>query len=213
MDNDQLPLHAQRIGLLGGTFDPVHYGHLVIAEEVRVSLHLDTMVFIPAGQPPHKMEHTSAAPKHRLAMLQLATASNPYFTYSRVEIDRPGPSYLADTLHILRECWGQHIELDFVLGWDSLVELPGWYQPERIIALLTKLIAVGRPGHVERIDTTRQELEAKLPGIAQRLRIIPVPQLDISSTDLRQRVAEGRPIKYQLPEAVEQYIIDHGLYR
>ncbi len=213
LDSDQLLPHARRIGLLGGTFDPVHYAHLVIAEEVRVSLQLDTVVFIPAGQPPHKMERASAAPEHRLAMLRLAIASNPYFTYSRVEIDRPGPSYLADTLRILRAQWGEQVEIDFMLGWDSLTELPTWYHPQDIVTALSKLVAVGRPGHVERADITKRELEARLPGIAQRLYVIPVPQLDISSTELRHRVAVGKPIKYQVPESVEQYIADHGLYR
>ena len=217
MDSDQgiyqLPLHARRIGLLGGTFDPIHYAHLVVAEEVRASLQLDTIVFIPAGQPPHKMEHASAAPEHRLAMLRLAIASNPYFTYSRVELDRPGPSYLADTLRILRTQWGQQVEIDFILGWDSLTELPNWYHPQDIVAALSKLVAVGRPGHVEKVDITKRELEARLPGIAQRLHVVPVPQLAISSTELRHRVAAGKPIKYQVPEAVEQYIADHNLYR
>ncbi|HEY7417310.1 MAG TPA: nicotinate-nucleotide adenylyltransferase [Ktedonobacteraceae bacterium] len=213
MDSDQLPPHTRRIGLLGGTFDPIHYAHLVVAEEVRASLHLDTVVFIPVGQPPHKPERASTAPEHRLAMLRLAIASNPYFIYSRVEIDRPGPSYLADTLRLLRAQWGQQVELDFVLGWDSLIELPNWHHPQDIVAALSKLVAVGRPGHVEKLDTTKQELEAHLPGITQRLLVIPVPQLDISSTDLRHRVSEGKPIKYQVPEAVEQYIGNHGLYR
>jgi len=201
----------QRVGLIGGTFDPIHYGHLVIAEEVRATLNLAEMVFIPAGQPPHKAGHTNAATHQRLAMLKLALATNPHFTISRVEIDRAGLSYLVDTLRILQKQWGNQTELSFVMGWDSLEEFHNWYQPLGILDQLTQLIAVGRPGHVEESEYIAR-LEARLPGISQKLLILPVPQLEISSTDLRRRVAEGKPIKYQVPEAVEQYIMEHGLY-
>src|SRR5579862_4080176 len=110
----------KRIGLMGGTFDPIHNAHLMIAEEVRAILKLTEIVFILAGQPPHKPGRNVSAVKHRLAMLELAIAANPHFSYSRVELDRPGPSYLVDTLHILHEQWGPEIELNFILGWDSL---------------------------------------------------------------------------------------------
>ena len=203
---------SRRIGLFGGTFDPIHYGHLVIAEEVRASLDLAEMVFIPAGQPPHKPGRTITPVDQRLAMLELAIASNPHFSYSRVEIDRPGPSFLVDTLRILRNEWGTERELYFVIGWDSLEELHTWYKPREILAELTHLVAVHRPGYVDD-PAYNQLLETRLPGILQRLLIVQAPQLHISSTDLRQRVAEGRPIKYQLPEAVEYYIQEHGLYR
>jgi nicotinate-nucleotide adenylyltransferase len=202
----------KRIGLIGGTFDPVHYGHLAVAEEVYATLGLAEMVFIPAGQPPHKPERVITGVRHRLAMLELAIASNPHFTLSRVEVERPGPSYLADTLRILREQWGSDVALYFLLGWDSLEELHTWYRPDAILARLTRLVAVGRPGYGDEGERLKQ-LEARLPGIAQRLLVVPAPQLEISSTDLRRRVAEGRPIKYQLPEAVEQYIVEHHLYR
>jgi nicotinate-nucleotide adenylyltransferase len=202
----------KRIGLIGGTFDPVHYGHLVVAEEVYATLGLAEMVFIPAGQPPHKPGRVITEVRHRLAMLELAIASNPHFTLSRVEVDRPGPSYLADTLCILREQWGSGTALYFLLGWDSLEELHTWYRPDAILAQLTHLVAVGRPGYSDEGER-REQLEARLPGITQRLLIVSAPQLEISSTDLRRRIVEGRPIKYQLPEAVEQYIVEHHLYR
>ncbi len=203
---------TRRIGLMGGTFDPIHYGHLVIAQEVYAALGLTEMVFIPAGQPPHKLGQRCTESYHRLAMVELAIASNPHFTHSRVEIDRQGPSYLVDTLRMLHDQWGPETELFFVIGWDSLKEFHLWYQATAILAQLTRLVAVRRPGYEEDREY-HQQLETRLPAIAQRLVVVPAPQLAISSTDLRLRAAEGRPIKYQIPEVVEQYIVEHGLYQ
>ncbi len=204
----------RRIGLLGGTFDPIHYGHLVIAEEVHSTLDLAEMVFIPAGQPPHKRTRTTTPAHHRLTMLELALASNPHFSISLVEMDRAGPSYLVDTLRLLRAQWGMNVELAFVIGWDSLEELHTWYDPQGILAQLDALVVVARPGYSDALDENQHNslLESRLPGILQRLRVVQAPLLEISSTDLRQRVAQGRPIKYQTPEAVEQYILEHALY-
>ena len=204
--------HKRRIGLIGGTFDPIHYAHLAIAEEVRTTLDLAEMVFIPAGEPPHKIGQPLAPVHDRLAMLQLAIASNPHFTYSRVELDRPGPSYLVDTLRILHAEWGRDIELYFVIGWDGLEELHHWRNPLGILEQLTHLVVVKRPGHQVDIEYNKQ-LEVRLPGIMQRLLVVSAPQLDISSSDLRRRVAEKRSIKYLLPETVERYIYEHGLYQ
>lgn len=212
MEQSKAFTDLRRIGLLGGTFDPIHIGHLAIAENVRAELNLEVMVFIPAGLPPHKLERMNTAAHHRLAMLKLAIASNPHFTYSRVELDRPGPSYLVDTLHILRQQWGQEVELYFLMGWDSLQELHRWYDPQGILAQLNSIVAVGRPGYTDKIEYNR-ELEARLPGITQRLTVVDTPRLEISSSDLRRRVAQGRPIKYLVPESVEQYIIEQQLYR
>lgn len=203
---------VRRIGLMGGTFDPIHIAHLIVAEEVYTALGLTEMVFIPAGHPPHKLARTSTASHHRLAMVELAIASNPHFSISRVEVDRPGPSYLVDTLRLLHTQWGPQIELNFVIGWDSLEDFPTWYDPAGILAQLTHLVAVRRPGYVENI-AYNQQLETRLPGITERLQVVAVPQLDISSTVLRRRRAEQRSIKYQTPEAVECYIIEHDLYR
>lgn len=205
--------HGKRIGLIGGTFDPIHYGHLVIAEEVQAVLNLTDMIFIPAGQPPHKLKRESTPVQHRLAMLRLAIASNPCFSISSLEIERPGPSFLVDTLRILREAWGEEVEISFVLGWDSLEDLHKWYNPTGILAHLNHLVAVGRPGYSDDDEAEyNKQLEEELPGITQLLLVVPTPQLAISSTDLRQRVAEGRPIKYQTPEVVERYISEHRLY-
>jgi len=202
----------RRVGLLGGTFDPIHYGHLVIAEEVRTTLQLSEMVFMPAGQPPHKPGRIVTEAHHRLAMLKLAIASNPHFTISLVDVDRQGPSYTVETLRLLHQQWGEQKAIYFVIGGDSLEYLLTWHDPAGILELLTALVAVQRPGYEETSDY-RDVLEERLPGIKQRLVIVQAPQLDISATDLRRRVAEGRPIKYQTPEAVERYIAQHGLYR
>jgi nicotinate-nucleotide adenylyltransferase len=202
----------RRIGLLGGTFDPIHYGHLVVAEEVRAGLDLAEMLFVPAGQPPHKQEDDITPAHHRLAMLELAIKSNPHFSISLVDLDRPGPSYTVDTLRLLCRQWGGQAAIYFVIGWDSLEELSSWYEPEGILELVSHLVAVHRPGY-EEAPQERSRLEKRLPMLKQRLLTMAAPQLEISATDLRQRVADGRPVKYQVPEAVEDYIAQHGLYR
>lgn len=207
----QVP-QRRTIGLMGGTFDPIHMAHLIMAEEVRTTLGLSQIVFVPAGEPPHKMLRPVTPVQHRLAMVELAIITNPHFTISRVEIDRSGPSYLVDTLRQLHEEWGPDVAISFIIGWDSLEDFPGWYKPREILEQLTHLIAVRRPGYVDDI-AYNEKLEARLPGLKEKLRIVPVPQLDISSTDIRQRVAEQRPIKYQVPAAVEEYIRAHGLYQ
>lgn len=203
--------HKRRIGILGGTFDPIHYGHLVIAEEVRVALDLTEVVFIPAGQPPHKLSHAITPAHHRVAMLELALASNPSFFCSRIEVERDGPSYTVDTLHTLREQWGPNTAIDFIIGWDSLEEFHTWHEAPALLATLTHLVAVRRPGY-EDDEEYNKTLEARLPSILQRLLIVQAPQLDISATELRERVANGKPIKYQTPEPVEAYIRKNMLY-
>ncbi len=196
-----------RVGVLGGTFDPIHIGHLVAAEEARVQLRLDQVVFVPAGLPPHKLTNHVAPVDHRLAMVKLAIASNPYFTVSRVDIDRFGPCYTVDTIELLRDEWGGEVELYFILGSDSMADVPTWHRPERLIRLC-RLAVVERPGY----QVDMEELERMLPGITSRVHFVHSPQLDISSTDIQRRVHEGLPIKYQVPEAVEDYIYEHELY-
>ena len=203
--------HRRRVGILGGTFDPVHYGHLVIAEEVRATLDLTEIVFIPAGQPPHKLSHHITPVHHRVTMLELALATNHSFFCSRIEVERHGPSYTADTLQTLREQWGPDTDIDFIIGWDSLEELHTWHDAPRLLATLTHLVAVRRPGY-EDDDEYNNTLEKRLPGILQRLLIVPAPQLDISATNMRERIANRQPIKYQTPEPVEAYIRKNMLY-
>ena len=196
-----------RVGVLGGTFDPIHNGHLVAAEEVRAQLDLDRVVFVPAGLPPHKLTEPISPVEHRLAMVELAIASNTYFTVSRVDIDRFGPCYTVDTMELLRDDWGGDVELYFIMGSDSLADIPTWHQPARLIRLC-RLAVIERPGY----GVDMGELERLLPGITSRVRFVNSPQLDISSTDIQRRVRGGLPIKYQVPEVVEDYIYQHELY-
>jgi nicotinate-nucleotide adenylyltransferase len=197
-----------RVGVLGGTFDPIHIGHLVSAEEARVELELERVVFTPAGLPPHKLDHVVSPMEHRLAMLELAIASNPHFATSRVDIDRFGPCYTVDTIELLRDEWGAGVEIYFIMGSDSLLDILTWHNPQRLIRLC-RFAVVSRPGY--RVDL--DELDALLPGLASRVQMLNAPELAISSTDIQRRVREGLPIKYQVPKAVENYIYQHKLYQ
>ncbi|HEX7733890.1 MAG TPA: nicotinate-nucleotide adenylyltransferase [Ktedonobacteraceae bacterium] len=201
----------ERIGVLGGTFDPVHYAHLAIAEEVYHALRLARVVFVPAGQPPHKMGYRVTPVEQRVHMLEQAIAPNPHFALSLVDVRRAGPSYTVDTLRLLRSEWGPRAEFFFVIGGDSLRDLPSWHDPAGVIAQAT-IVALVRPGYGE-LERYGSELAERLPGIEERLITLEGPHMEISSTDLRQRVFKGRPIKYQTPEIVEHYILQHGLYR
>ncbi len=195
------------IGVFGGTFDPIHIGHLVIAEEVRVKLGLERVVFVPARLPPHKLDHVVSLVEHRLAMVELAIASNPHFAVSKVDIDRCGPSYTVDTIKLLRDEWGGGVEIYFIMGSDSLLDILTWHNPQRLIRLC-RFAVVSRPGYQVDLD----ELDDLLPGVAARVQMLNAPELAISSTDIQRRVREGLSIKYQVPEAVEDYIYQHKLY-
>jgi nicotinate-nucleotide adenylyltransferase len=194
-----------RIGVLGGTFDPIHYGHLAAAEEARAKLNLREVIFVVAGLPPHKLDEEIAPAEDRYAMVELAVASNPHFSVSPIDIDRPGPSYTVDTIALLRQEWTE--EIYFIMGIDSLMEIDTWHQPQRLIQLC-RLVAVERPGY----EPDLERLEETIPGITARTEIIDMPEVDISSTDLQRRVREGLPIKYQVPPEVEEYIYQHRLY-
>ena len=198
-----------KVGVLGGTFDPIHHGHLVAAEEVWTKLQLSCVLFVPAGQPPHKLGRAISPAAHRLAMVELAIAGNPRFLLSRVDVERVGPSYSVDMLAALRGQLGPAAELHFIIGFDSLADLLTWHDPGRLVQLC-RIAAVTRPGY-HWYDLAG--LEAAIPQARQRIDIVEIPQLDISSSDLRWRVAEGRPITYQVPRAVERYIEKQGLYR
>ena len=197
-----------KIGLLGGTFDPIHMGHLIIAEEVRLKLALDEVLFIPAGQPWLKSERRVAPGEHRLEMLKLAIGPNPHFKVSTIELERPSPSYSVDTVSALQDELGAEVELYFIIGFDALAELPIWKEPSRLLGLC-QIVAVGRPGYAE-LDW--RSLEQSIPGISSRVVVVDVPQIDISSTQIRERVAEGLSISHLVPEAVERYILKHRLY-
>lgn len=197
-----------RIGLIGGTFDPIHTGHLIIAEEAVNALELDQVVFAPAGQPPHKPADGISDPEHRSKMVQLAIADNEQFTVSRVDLDRAGPCYTVDTIRLVQSAWGPSTEVCFLIGGDSLRDLPTWHQPERLLHMC-QLVAVPRPGYQPDLEA----LDVLLPGASQQITILDAPTLDISSTEIRARIREGRSIRYLVPRSVERYIGQHGLYR
>lgn len=198
----------RRVGVLGGTFDPIHIGHLILGESARQELTLERVIFVPAGEPWRKSGRELAAAQHRLAMVRLAIAGNPHFQVSTVEVERPGPSYTADTLALLRDQLGPQAELLFIMGRDSLADLPHWREPQRIIAL-ARLAVAERPGWPLPPD---EELERALPGIRARLTTFPMAAVDLSSSEIRRRCHEGRSIRYLVPAAVEEYIHAQGLY-
>ena len=197
-----------KIGIIGGTFDPVHNGHLAIADEAVSRLALEEVLFVPAGRPWLKADQPVTAVAHRAEMVRRAIAGSPCYQLSTVEIDRPGPSYAVDTIAELRRQYGTGADLYFILGWDSLSELPRWHQPARLIDLCY-LVAVPRPGQAA---PDLDSLEAHVPGISQRVILMDRPMVDISATDIRQRVALGQTVDHLVPEPVAQYIRQHRLY-
>ena len=196
-----------RIGIIGGTFDPIHVGHLIIADQVRTHLGLSRMVFVPAGLPPHKLDQQITDPEQRLEMIKLAIADNPHFCVSRIDVDRFGPSYTVDMVRLFLDAWGANTEIHFLMGSDSLAELVTWRQPDRLMRLC-RIVAVGRPGY----EVDLQELDRLLPGAALLVRLLDTPTLDISSTDIRRHVHNSHSIRYMVPQTVEHYIYEHGLY-
>lgn len=195
------------IGVLGGTFDPIHLGHLVVAEAVREALELDSMLFVPAWVNPRKVGRAQAAAEHRLEMLRLALSGNPAFEICPIEIDRGGPSYTVDTLEALRADFGARASLSFVMGADSLADLPRWHRPEDIVRL-ARLAVVPRSGHRPDVDA----LEADVPGLRRALTNVEAPVIEISATAVRARAAAGRSIRYLVPEPVREYIEGRSLY-
>jgi len=196
------------IGILGGTFDPIQLAHLAVAEEARTRLDLAEIIFVPAGQPWLKANSPISTAEHRIQMVRLAIADKPYFKLSTVEIDRAGPSYSVDTVAELQGQLGAGDELFFILGWDSLAELPLWREPSRLIQMC-RLVAVPRPGYSA---PDLKKLEADILGLSQRVILMDKPEIDISATDIRNRVAHGLSISHLVPEPVERYIKQHRLY-
>ena len=198
-----------KLGVLGGTFDPIHNGHMAVADEVRKRLELDEILFIPTGQPWLKAEKPLTEAKYRTEMVRLAIADRSYYKLSTMEIDREGPSYTVDTMAELKNQCGNGSDLFFILGWDSLAELPEWREPGRIIRLC-RLVAVPRPGY-KRPDL--KMLEKNIPGLTERVTVLDKPKVDISASDIRERVGRGQAIGGLVPEAVKRYIREKGLYR
>ncbi len=196
------------IGVLGGTFDPIHKGHIVVAEETRARLNLAEVLFIPAGQPWLKEGSPILAAEHRVQMVRLAIADKPYFKLSTVEIDRAGPSYTVDTITELQAQLGAGDELFFILSRDTLAQLPQWREPSRLIEMC-RLVAVPRPGY---LLPDLNSLEAIISGLSQRLILLDKPEVDIGATEIRTRVAQGLSIRHLVPEPVDEYIRQHRLY-
>lgn len=197
-----------RVGILGGTFDPIHVGHLILAEEARIALALDRVLFVPAALPWRKADRAITPGHERLVMVKLAIAGNPHFVASTIELEREGPTYTADTLEQLRSELGPGVELWFIVGADALSDLPYWKEPERILKL-ARLAVAGRAGYAR---GQAEQIERLLPGIAARIDPVPMPVIEISSSRLRHRLALGTSAHYWLPRTVEDYIVAHRLY-
>lgn len=198
----------KRLGIMGGTFDPIHYGHLVAAEMARAEFSLNKVLFIPSGTPPHKDRSDITAAGLRFEMVERAIQDNPAFEISALELRRKGPSYTVDTLRVLRRTWPEH-EFYFITGSDALRQIFSWREVEEIL-MMTKFIGAARPGF-DASDFLLQ-VQKERPETQERIHYIEVPALAISSTDIRARVKRGQPIRYLLPEPVRLYIQQHGLY-
>ncbi len=225
------------IGVMGGTFDPIHLGHLAVADEARDALGLDRILFVPAGLPPHKPHGAVASTEDRVAMVRLAIAGNPAFALSRVDVDRPGPSYTTETMALLRHgvvtegstgmgpgtsrgvgaatsggvgagTSANGIQLTLIMSTETLAGLPGWREPRRLLEEC-RVAVVPREGHAA---PTRAWLSEQFPGLEDQFDLLEGPRLGISSTAIRERIAAGRSIRYLVPEAVERHIADHHLY-
>jgi len=196
------------IGVLGGTFDPIHMGHLIIAEEVKARLNLAEVLFVPAGQPWLKANNLISPAEHRVQMVRLAIADEPSFKLSTMEIERAGPSYTVDTIAELRGQIEAGDKLFFILGWDNLMQLPQWREPTRLVTMC-RLVPVPRVGYP---SPDFNSLEAAIPGLSQSIIMLDTPQIEISSSEIRDRVARGLSIHHLVPVPVEQYIKQHKLY-
>lgn len=195
-----------RIGIFGGTFDPIHYGHLAIAEDARSALNLDRVLFVPTARQPFKGDRMVAPAAQRLAMVEHACVDNLAFEPSAIELERPGISYTVTTLETL----AQRLlgDLFFILGADALRDLPRWYQVEHMLTL-ARFVAIGRPD----VAVDQHELGRALPMLADRLIVLDGPQINLSSTELRQRIAQRRSVRYLMPDSVIDYIEQRSLYR
>lgn len=209
----QTGVHAgPRYGILGGTFDPPHLGHLMLAQEVYSRMALDRVWFVPAREPPHKAGKTITAAEDRLAMVERAIAADERFAVSTVELERPGPSYTVDTLRELRALWGASAWMVLILGWDMLEYLPKWHDAANVVACADQIVAVHRPGFVA-LASDLDWLEQQIPGLRKKVALVPTPQLAISGTEIRARVAQLLPVRYLTPDTVATYIETRGLYR
>ena len=196
-----------KIGILGGTFDPPHIGHLIVAEQACAQMQLDEVWFAPAGQPPHKRDRPVTEAEHRVAMVRLAIADNPCFKLCLTDVERPGPHYSTDLMQLLRE-QQPHNQWYFVVGEDSLADLPNWHDPRQFVQLATLAVA-HRPGYQPDLAV----LEQTIPGLSQRVAWVNSPLVYVSSSDLRAQARQGLPLRYVVPDGIAAYVQAHRLYR
>jgi nicotinate-nucleotide adenylyltransferase len=194
------------IGVLGGTFDPIHIGHLIVAEEARIKLGLREVLFVPAGQPWLKLDRNITPTVHRVEMVRRAIADNPHFKLCTLEVERPCPSYTVDTLTMLQKQLGNEASLFFILGRDTLAELPLWKEPEKLVQLC-RLVVAPRLGSKD-----LKHLETAIPGLLDKVIQLDMPVIGISSSGIRQRIAQGLSIRYLVPAEVEKHITEHKIY-
>ncbi|HSL44296.1 MAG TPA: nicotinate-nucleotide adenylyltransferase [Anaerolineales bacterium] len=199
--------HHERVGLFGGTFDPPHVGHLILASEAKSQLELTRVLWTVTPDPPHKQDQWITSLEHRLAMVKLAIEDEPAFELSDIELNRPGPHYTLDTIKLLAE-QNPGAEIVPIIGGDSLNDLPTWHKPKEILYAAHWVGVMRRPGE----QTNLQELERELPGITSKVHYVDAPLLEIASREIRNRVAAGKPFRYYLPEPVYEYIEQHHLY-
>lgn len=197
-----------RIGVFGGTFDPPHLGHLILAMEAQYQLRLDRLLWVPTQSPPHKQDQTITPIDIRLQLVQTAISGNPDFEISRIEIDRPGPQYAADTVCLLAEQYPGS-EICYLIGSDSLNDFPDWHEPETIVSVCSCLGVMRRPGQMPDL----KKLESRIPGISAKVRFVETPKLEISSSTIREHIRAGIPYRYYLPENVFQVIVDNRYYQ
>ncbi len=200
--------NRQRIGIFGGTFDPIHLGHLAMAAEAYQQLRLDGVCFVPAGDPPHKQERRITPVAQRLCMVELAIAEVAYFWASRVDAERPGPHFSGDMVRLIRAELADAAELFFLMGMDSLLDLPTWHEPDWLLTHC-HLVVFNRPGS----EPDWAVLEAHFPAIRQQITLLTMPQLEISSSAIRTRIANEQNIRFYLPQPVEAYLRKHRLYQ
>ncbi len=197
------------LGILGGTFDPIHYGHMVAAECAREAYNLDRVIFVPAARPPHKDLNEVLDSKHRFEMVKLAVEDNPYFEVSALEMERKGPSYTVETIASFQQQF-PGAKIFFIIGVDALLLINTWKDIERL-ASLCNFVVVTRPGYLLRPE---QAHLTKIPdAVWKKIQLVPIPEMNISSSDIRQRVGRGQTVKYLLPPAVEEYMLKNDLYR
>ena len=200
----------KKVGIMGGTFDPIHFGHLVTAEAARTQFQLDKVIFTPTGKPPHKKGYSVTPAEHRYLMTMLAINDNPFFEISRMEIDRPGLTYTVDTLESFYKELGEDVKLFFISGADAVLDILTWKDVDRVLSYCT-FIAATRPGYP--MDKLNEKISELKRMYGWEVNPMKVTGMDISSTDIRRRVREGLSVRYLLPKSVETYIQKNNLYR